>query len=251
MHEEITVDAIRAGLIKGEFFVEYLPTISLVTGACVGAEALTRWKRPSGVVSPNDFIRVVEETPVSGMLTYWVIETVALELGAWLEAHGEAHISINIPPEILGRGGIEYAATKTGLERLKGQLIMEVTERGLPDRLAVAALEEASRKGVRIALDDVTLSGANLALLSRCHLDVIKLDRSLTVQITPECPRPTWLAGLSGLLQSTKVEIICEGVENELQVKALQAASVSMAQGYHFSVPVPAEGFRAFYDRTR
>jgi EAL domain-containing protein (putative c-di-GMP-specific phosphodiesterase class I) len=185
------------------------------------------------------------------MLTYWVIETVAHELGDWLEAHAEAHISINIPPEILGRGGIEYAATKTGLERLRGQMIMEVTERGLPDRLAVAALEEASRKGVRIALDDVTLSGANLALLSRCPLDVIKLDRSLTLQITPECPRPTWLAGLAALLQSTQVEVICEGVETEFQVQALRAASVSMAQGYHFSVPILAEGFRAFYDRTR
>jgi EAL domain-containing protein (putative c-di-GMP-specific phosphodiesterase class I) len=50
VHQDITVDAIRAGLIKGEFFVEYLPTISLVNGVCIGAEALTRWKRPSGVV---------------------------------------------------------------------------------------------------------------------------------------------------------------------------------------------------------
>ena len=210
-------------MTQGEFFLEYLPTVSLADGGCVGAEALARWRRPSGVVPPGEFIHLIEGTPISGLLTYWVIETVARELGEWLGAHEEVHIGINVPPEILGRGGLEYAATKTGLARLRRQIVLEVTERGLPDRLGVAALEAASRTGVRIALDDVTLSGANLAVLSRCTLDVIKLDRSLVAQITPECPCPGWLAGLSALLQSTRVEVIGEGVETEAQVAALRA----------------------------
>jgi len=103
----ITVDAIQAGLNQGEFFLEYLPTISLADGRCVGAEALARWRRPSGGVPPLEFIPLIERTPLSGLFTYWVMETVAEELGGWLREHGEAHISINVPPEIVGRGGLE------------------------------------------------------------------------------------------------------------------------------------------------
>ena len=158
----ISADAIREGLVTGEFFLEYLPTVSLADGRCVGAEALTRWRRSSGVVQPDDFIPVIEGTYLSGMLTYWVLETVAKELGDWLRVHKELDISINVPPEIIGRGGLEYAAQKTGLSEIRNQLILEITERGIPDNLGVAALQAASRSGVRIALDDVTLTGTNL-----------------------------------------------------------------------------------------
>ena len=246
----ITVDTIHEGLTKGEFFLVYIPTVSLADGRCVGAEALSRWRRPSGVVLPNEFIPLIEGTHLSGMLTYWVIETVAKELGEWLRTNQEAHIGINVPPEILGRGGLEYAGAKAGLRELRRQIILEVTERGLPDRLGVAALEAASQAGIRIALDDVTLSGANLAVLSRCTLDVIKLDRSLITQITPECPCPPWLGGLTALLQSTRVAIIAEGVETELQIAALLSSGITMAQGYYFSHPIPAEELIAYYSRT-
>src|SRR3954469_15828787 len=103
----ITLDSMRSGLARGEFFLEYLPTVSLADGRCTGAEALARWRRPTGVVRPDDFIPLIEGTPLSGVLTYWVFETVAQELGDWLRAHKEASIGINVPPEILGRGGLE------------------------------------------------------------------------------------------------------------------------------------------------
>lgn len=245
----ISLDEIGAGLSRAEFFLEYLPTVSLADGRCVGAEALARWRRPSGLVGPNEFIPVLERTPLSGTFTYWAFETVAKELGDWLRAHGEAYIGINVPPEILGRGGLEYAAVKTGLSDLRRQILLEVTERGIPDQLGVAALEAASRSGVRVALDDVTLTGAHLALLSRCALDVIKPDRSLVAQITPECPCPEWLAGLSALLKSSQVAVIAEGVETEAQAAALRVAGVPMAQGYYYSPPIPAEEFKRYYSR--
>ena len=243
----ISFDAIRDGLANGEFFLEYLPTASLADGRCVGAEALARWRRPDGVVPPDEFIPLIEGTPLSGILTYWAFETVASELGDWLREHKDAHIGVNVPPEILGRGGLEYAATKTGLSEIKNQIILEVTERGIPDNLGLTALEEASRSGVRIALDDVTLTGTHLAILSRASLDVIKPDRSLIAQITPEDPCPTWLSGLSALLQSTQVAVIAEGVETQAQAEALRAAGVPMAQGYYFSRPISADEFKAFY----
>ena len=186
----ISGEAVRDGLVDGEFFLEYFPTVSLADGRCVGAEALARWRRPSGVVQPDDFIPLIEGTPLSGMLTYWALETVAKELGDWLSVHRELNIGVNVPPEILGRGGLEYLATKPGVSEIRNQIIIEVTERGIPDNLGLAALEAASRSGVRIALDDVTLSATNLVILSRCTLDLIKTDRSLAAQITPRKPLP-------------------------------------------------------------
>jgi len=245
----INLDEIRAGMERGEFFLEYLPIVNLADDRCVGAEALCRWRRSSGVVQPDEFIRVIEGTHFSGLLTYWVIETVAEELGDWLRVHKEALISINTPPDILGRGGLEYAATKAGLADVRRQIILEVTERGIPDSQGMASLEAASRSGVRVALDDVALSGTQLAILSRSTLDLVKTDRSLAEQITPECPSPAWLNGLSALLRSTPLKVIVEGVENEAQVLALRAAGIPMAQGYYFSPPLSAEQLKTYYDR--
>ena len=88
----IELNAIQEGLAKGEFFLEYQPICSLKSNHCVGAEALSRWRRGPTVVPPDEFIPYIENTPLSGLLTYWVIETVGRELGSWLRAHAGGHL---------------------------------------------------------------------------------------------------------------------------------------------------------------
>jgi sensor c-di-GMP phosphodiesterase-like protein len=246
----IELDAIHAGLHAGEFYLEYIPTIMLSSRRCVGAEALVRWRRPSGIVMPLDFIPLVENTPLSGVITYWVIERAAAELGDWLRQNPSVHLSINVPPEILGRGGVEYAASKAGLKDVVNQIVLEVTERGVPDKLGIEALNNAVRQGARIALDDVNVTGANMVVLSRCDVQIIKLDKPLIAQLAMDAPPPKWLAALSALLASTKFEVIAEGVETAEQVSMLQAAGVNMAQGYYFSRPIPAGQFIAFFQQS-
>jgi sensor c-di-GMP phosphodiesterase-like protein len=246
----ITRECIADGLARGEFFLEYLPTVSLVDGRCVGAEALARWRRPSGVVPPQEFIPIAEKSHLIGLITYWVVETVGAELGDWMRAHADVHVSINVPPEILGRGGLEYAATKAGLQDLARQFVLEVTERSVPDQLGVNALAEASRRGVRIALDDVNVSGANIIVLSRCQVEMVKLDRDLVSHIKSG-EAPDWLEALSGLLRTTTLEVVAEGVENEDQSAMLQQAGVKLAQGYFFSPPLRAQEFTAFFASRR
>jgi sensor c-di-GMP phosphodiesterase-like protein len=232
---------------RGELFVEYQPIVSLTNGECLGAEALVRWRHNKAVLSPGCFVPLIENTPLSGRLTYWVIDTVAVELGDWLAAHESAHISINVPPEILGRGGLEYAAVRSGLRAHVGQIVLEITERGVPDRLGLDALNTMADRGVRIALDDITLSGTNLALLSRCRFKIIKLDRELTAQLVAEAAPPEWLSGLESLLANSNLVVIAEGVESAYQAHALYAAGVKMAQGYLFSTSLPAEELMQFY----
>jgi sensor c-di-GMP phosphodiesterase-like protein len=244
--------AIQEGITRGEFFLEYLPTIALSDGRCIGAEALIRWRRPSGVVPPGAFIPLIENTPLSGLVTYWVMDTVHAQLGEWLRANRDVHISINAPPEILGRGGMVYAATKSGLLEVASQVIVEITERGVPDSLGVASINQYEGPGIKAALDDVTLAGgANLAVLARSNFYAIKLDKSLIDQITPECPDPQWLRTVTALLGSSELVVIAEGVETEQQFRVLRAANIQAAQGFYFSRPISAAALFAFYRNRR
>jgi sensor c-di-GMP phosphodiesterase-like protein len=240
-------DDIKAALERGDLFVEYLPTVTLADACCVGAEALVRWRRGDAVVSAADFIPLIENTSLSGRITYWVIETVAAELGEWLDANPDAHVSINVPPEILGRGGIEYAAIRSGLRTRADQIVLEITERGVPDRLGLETVSLMAECGVRIALDDTMMTGANLALLTRCNFSMIKLDRHVTAELAPDKPKPEWIAGLQSLLKTTSLQVVAEGVETDYQAKWLRAAGVQLAQGYLFSRPLPARGFQKWY----
>ena len=249
---KIDVDAMRAGVAAGEFFLEYSPIVSLLDGTCLGGEALARWRRPGGVVMPDDFIPVAEGTPMAGELCYWVIETVAAELGDWLRANPGQSVSINVPPEILGRGGIRYAADKAGLADLYPQLILEITERGVPDLIGLRALDDYAGSGIRVAVDDVSrVGGANLAMLSRAPLSVVKVDASLIAQIGPQSVAPEWLAGLTALIRSAGLTVIAEGVESQVQAHMVHAAGIQAAQGYHFSGPLRAEALKAYCRQQR
>jgi sensor c-di-GMP phosphodiesterase-like protein len=242
------LSTIRSALEAREFFLVYQPIVSLREGVCFGAEALIRWQRENAVVlGASEFIPLTDHTPLSGAITYWVIDTVAEQLGDWLGANEAAHISINVPPEILGRGGLEYAARKSGLRARVKQLILEITERGIPDQLGLDALNSIPGTGARVALDDTTLSGANLALLTRCNFDFVKIDRLLVRQLASDQQFPTWLGGIAALLRATPLQIIAEGVENAFQADVLRAAGVQLAQGYYFSEPLPASGFTGYY----
>ena len=244
----VTPADIQAGLDRGEFFLEYQPVVALSDRRCVGCEALLRWRRLGRVVGPRDFIPLAEESALGGLLTYHAIETAARELGPWLLAHPHLFMGINVPPALLGRGGIEYAAYKTGYHQtLRNQLVLEVTERGIPDSMGMNEMEEAARSGVRFALDDVMLDSANLAVLSRCKFHIIKIDRQLVAGIRPGEPRPEWLAGLAALLSATDLQVIAEGVENAHQEAVLRDAGIPLAQGFLYSHPLAARALQAFH----
>ncbi|MDF3822493.1 EAL domain-containing protein [Leptospira sp. 96542] len=238
-----------SGLEQGEFHLEYMPIVSLTSGDCVAAEALIRWKKDGRAVSPAVFIPEIEGTPAIGLLTYWLVEQVAVELGAWLRAHRDFHISINVPPELFGRGGLQYAAHHAGVKDLYPQFVLEMTERGSPDHISLEGLRSARRLGLGIAIDDVEADGLSLVLLARTKLDYIKLDKSVVDQIASE-----------GLIEQTKEEIrrvaasghpivVAEGIEHELQAKKLMELGVQWGQGWFFSKSLPVAAFLAFLQR--
>lgn len=245
----IDPESIRIGLDNGEFALEYLPIVDLRDQRCTGVEALLRWERPSGVVRPDAFVPLIEHTPLSGLLTYWVIDRVAQELGDWLRREHDVELHVNVPPEILGRGGLEYAAQKSGLSDVRDKLVLEITERGLPDQMGLLALDQAARQGVRIALDDVTIDPANVLVLSRTNVKIIKIDKSVLLDETPAAAAPRWAEALGVLLRTTDLEVIVEGVETAAQADLLRTVGVRRAQGYYFSPPLPVQMFLDYYSR--
>jgi len=239
-------DAIEKGLKNGEFFLEFLPIVELESGRCIGGEALSRWRRPSGVVQPADFLPFMENTPLSGFLTYGVVEEVARDFLDWLKVH-DAFIAINVPPEIIGRGGIAFAGERSGLVDVKDKIVFEITERGVPDRNAMETINLATQRGVRVALDDVGTGGANLLVLARCNVEMIKLDRHLVAQVHRNGPLPGNLEMLAPLLKMGKLDVVAEGVETAEQAEVLKSAGVRLAQGFHFSRPISADAFKTFF----
>jgi len=250
----IDLETIRAGLDHDEFFLEYLPILTIDNLAinpdrCIGAEALLRWQRTNGVEYPDDFIPLIENTPLSGLLTYWVIDRVAVELGDWLRQHDGVEMHINVPPEILGRGGLEYAAQKSGLHDVRHKFVLEITERGVPDQLGLHALDHAARHGVRIALDDIRIDPVSVMVLSRSNAQIIKIDKSVLLDTGVAGTLPRWAEALSVLLKTTDIEVIAEGVETAEQLAVLRAAGVRRVQGHYFSQSLRAEAFLLYYSR--
>lgn len=247
---QVTLNELEDALINEEFFVEYQPIMRIDGKKCLGAEALIRWKRGEEVVPPLEFIPVIENTPMSGLFTYWLIERISQEVGEWLRKEDHAFISINIPPELLGRGGLRYVAMKTGILDISEKIVLEVTERGIPDNLGLQGLLGAKKRGFQVCLDDVGVTNEHLFIYSRANIDLIKLDKS----IAEEMEEPDWtvdkMEGLEVFTQSTDIKVIAEGIETELQRDKFQKAGVKMGQGWYYSYPLSFERFLEFFRAT-
>lgn len=246
----ITIDTVREAIEGQELFLEYMPTVRLRDGVCVGAEALTRWRRADGrLVPPSEFIPVVERTPVAGLLTYWVLETVAAELGDWLLRTEDAHIAVNTPPELIGRGGMEYAGRRVGLAAVADKLVLEVTERGIPDEIGLDAMihRTGRRRLVRLALDDVGVNDHWAALLQQAPFDILKLDKSLVDRLEDgEQSSIPLIEQIARIARERGIEIIAEGIERPEQAALLRELHIPLGQGWHFSKALRAGEFLAF-----
>ena len=242
-----TLGEIEEALIDEQFFIEYQPIMRIDGKECVGAEALIRWRRGQELIPPLEFIPMVENTLLSGMITYWLIENIGRELGEWLRRQECMFISINVPPELLGRGGLIHVASKSGLLEVADKIVMEITERGIPDNLGLQALVKAQELGVRVCLDDVGAADENLLVYARANVDLIKLDKSIAAKML----EPDWTVDKMGALEaftrSTTIQVIAEGVETEFQRDVFQELGVPMAQGWYFSHPLPVEGLFEFF----
>ncbi len=240
---------LRIALRKREFFVEYQPIIDLLTGGCVGAEALVRWRRPDGhVVSPDSFIPLAEATGTITLLTAEVARLVADDLGPLLSTHPALHICINVSAQDLGSvellEGLASTLSNAGIQHT--QVWLELTERvSVQSHAMDGVLETARSRGFRIAIDDFGTGYSSLQYLHALPVDCLKIDRSF-VQTIVEDSVGLIVPHIIELARSRNLLMVAEGVETSAQAEYLRQHGVHHAQGWLFSRPLAAHAFVEF-----
>lgn len=238
---------------RREFIVHYQPIIDLQTGACVGAEALVRWQRPSGeTIRPDIFIPLAEENGLIEPITHQVIEIVTAELKDLLVADRSVHIAINLSAQDIKSGRfLPFAAALLEAADVRAdQLWLEATERGFIDaKLARATLERARQSGHAVAIDDFGTGYSSLQYLQDLPLDALKIDKSFVDTIGIDSATSTITPHIIDIAKSLGLSVVAEGVERQEQADYLAQRGVHYAQGWLFSRPLPRAEFIAFYRR--
>ena len=233
---------LRKALSNEEFELFYQPLVNLKSGKITTCEALLRWNHPArGTVPPVDIIPVAEDMGLIVDLGRWILRKACMECMRWPEGVG---VAVNFSPqqfhqrEVLSE--VRYALEVSGLPAYR--LEVEITESSLlrNTQLTHDVLSQLSAIGVRISLDDFGTGYSSLSYLHNFPLQKVKIDRSFLEGIDSDRPL-TLLRGVARLSADLGMSVVVEGIETNEQLELISAdGTVSEAQGYLFSRPVPA-----------
>jgi diguanylate cyclase (GGDEF)-like protein len=237
---------LRQALEQGQLVAHFQPQADLDSGRIVGMEALLRWNHPErGVVPPNDFIPVAEETGLIVPLGEWVLEAACRQTRAWqAQGHPDLRVAVNLSVVQLRERDLadRFAAIleRTGLD--PRYLELEITEALVlrTDENSRDQLAKLRAMGVRLAIDDFGTGYSSLAYLTRLQVDTLKIDRSFVGELTPGSNTEAVVRAITAIARSLQLRVIAEGVETEQQRDLLAALGSHEMQGYLFSRPLPA-----------
>lgn len=239
---------LHRALANGEFVLYYQPKVDLQDGYVVGFEALIRWEDPeTGLVSPADFIPLLEETGMIVDVGRWVIEQAVADCRAWRVAGLQPpRVGVNVSAVQLRRKDF-LETLKTSLDRRYGELNcldLELTESILMADIEgnVRCLGAVREMGIKIAVDDFGTGYSSLSYLKSFPVDYLKIDQSFVRDITTSPDAAAICVSVIGLAHNLKLKVIAEGVETEGQLNYLRRHGCDEMQGYLFSRPLPADG---------
>jgi EAL domain-containing protein (putative c-di-GMP-specific phosphodiesterase class I) len=243
---------LRHGLLHKEFALYYQPKLDLRTGRIAGAEALLRWNHPArGLVAPDEFIGVAEDTGLIEEIGKKVIWDACLQHAAWRVAGIDApQIAVNVSARQFRRGDliqiIEQALQKTSTP--PGALEIEVTESLFMDRTsnATAVLDELRKMGLKVTIDDFGTGYSSMSYLIQLPVDCIKIDQSFIRGMVQHESARAIAEVIVTLAHTLRKSVVAEGVESEAQLELLRGWQCDTVQGYFFSMPLTAEGFAEF-----
>ena len=237
---------LRKALANEEFELFYQPLVNLKSGRISTCEALLRWNHPvRGTVSPIDIIPVAEDMGLIVDLGRWILRKACMECMQWPEA---VSVAVNFSPQQFHQrdvlSEIRYALEVSGLPA--SRLEIEITESSLlrNTQLTHDVLSQLRALGVRISLDDFGTGYSSLSYLHNFPLQKVKIDRSFLEGIDTDRPL-TLLRGVARLSADLGMSVVVEGIETNEQLELINAeGTVTEAQGYLFSRPVPAVRIR-------
>ncbi len=239
---------LRRALERDELFLQYQPEVDLATGAVVGVEALIRWQHPKrGLIPPDDFIPVAEDSGLIVEIGRWVIETACAQAGRWIENHPDREftVSVNLSPRQFQDPSIfdqiARVLQQTGLpaERLK----LEITESTLIENIqsAIARLDALTAMGIRLAIDDFGTGYSSYGYLRELSIDTLKIDRTFVTPLPDDRRNLEIIRSITVLANALEMDVTVEGVETVDQRDAVMDAGCRRAQGFLFERPVDVE----------
>jgi diguanylate cyclase (GGDEF)-like protein/PAS domain S-box-containing protein len=238
--------ALRSALERGQLALHYQPQIDRQDGRIVGVEALLRWQHPTlGLVPPARFIPLAEETGLIIPIGEWVLRTACAQAQAWQQAgHQGLSVAVNMSAKQFQQQDVpalvrEVLAT-TGLPARC--LELELTESVLmhDTDATVETMRQIKRLGVRLALDDFGTGYSSLSYLKRFPIDVLKIDRSFTLEVTSDDGAASITRAIIAMARSLNMTTVAEGVETQAQLDFLGALGCDVMQGYHIGRPLTA-----------
>ena len=245
--------ALRNALEADEFEILYQPQISFADGRVLGVESLLRWNSPEfGLVGPNTFIPLAEETGLIVRIGEWVLFQSCKEIAALQRRLGvEISVAVNISPRQFQQqdfpATVEKALYTSGLK--PEQLELEITEHLLmvDSEESLEIMQRVRKLGVRFAIDDFGTGFSNMSYITRFAVDRIKIDRSFISRCDVDENSRAVTAAIIALAHSLQIDVIAEGVESEQHVQMLRQMSCDQAQGYFYSRPLKLADMRRFF----
>ena len=235
---------LRKALDQNEFRVYYQPIVSLQTGKITGFEALTRWQRPEGMLSPLEFIPVAEETGIIIPMNRLLLREACKDLQAWqaeFPANPPLTMSVNITPREFAQPDLAYEIGKT-LEQLNfdpawlGLEIVETIAMGDEEKSG-EALAQLKAIGVHLSIDDFGTGYSSLSRLRRIPVDTLKIDRAFIMNMDTDAENREIVKTIIMLAHNLGLKVVAEGTETERHIFQLRELKCEMAQGYFYSRP--------------
>jgi len=257
-HSAIDVDAMERRLVlmgeldqamtSGEIEVHYQPKLALATNRITSVEALVRWRHPvRGMVGPDAFIPLAEQSDRIGPLTLFVLARVIDDVARWRSQGLDLTAAVNLSATLIALPAFAEAATALVARRIvpPESLIFEVTESAAlsdPER-AAATLSAFRDQGVAISMDDYGTGQSTLSYLRQLPLSELKIDRSFVQHAHRNRPDELMVRSTIDLAHDLGLKVVAEGIEDEGCLAFLREAGCDMAQGYLISRPLQADAF--------
>lgn len=254
MFQHRTETDLRRALERGEFEVYYQPIIDISTARILGFEALLRWNHPTrGLLSPDEFITIIEETTLVVPIGWWVIERAAKQLANWQQifpVEPPIAMSVNVSGKLFFTDDMakRLAALLEDLEIPANSFRLEITERVVMDHgdVVLSTLADLQDIGIELHIDDFGTGYSSLSYLQRFSYDSLKIDRSFVSTMTEKVDSSAIVEAIIKLGSTLGMKVVAEGVETTAQMKRLQAMNCPEAQGYLFSRPLHHDAVNAF-----
>ena len=249
--------ALRSALSQNEFELYYQPQVDLVSGSVVGVEALIRWRHPSmGMVRPDRFINLAEETGLIVPIGAWVLRTACRQHSAWQHAgYGPLRVGVNLSARQFADPGlvrqIERVLDETGMP--PSSLEIEITESLVMEDVegAIRTMGELKGMGVKLSIDDFGTGYSSLSYLRRFPVDVLKIDRSFVRDIAFSEDDAAMVAAIIELARGLRMRTIAEGVETEAQLDYLKQRGCDEVQGHVYGKAEPGPTMEALLRNGR